>query len=92
MTRLCKVWQKISPAFSSLKKLDYPTSKALVIQYKWRILIVVLVLFAGSKAYDYFFPPSGKAGAVQTITSIVTEKICRWQSHPIFSAPRPECS
>ena len=74
MARLCKVWHKISPTFSLKQKLDYPTGKALVLQYKWRILIVVLILFAGSKAYDYFFPPSGKAGAVQTITSIVTEK------------------
>jgi RND family efflux transporter MFP subunit len=74
MARLCKVWHKISPKFLSKQKLDYPTSKALVLQYKWRILIVVLILFAGSKAYDYFFPPSGKAGAVQTITSIVIEK------------------
>lgn len=74
MARLCKVWHKISPTFSSKQKLDYPSIKALVLQYKWRILIVVLILFAGSKAYDYFFPPSGKAGAVQTITSIVTEK------------------
>ncbi|WP_114652721.1 efflux RND transporter periplasmic adaptor subunit [Polynucleobacter necessarius] len=74
MTRLCKVWQKISPAFSSLHKLDYSTSKALVMQYKWRILIAVLILFVGSKAYNYFFPPGSKAGAVQTITSIVTEK------------------
>lgn len=74
MARLCKVWHKISPTFSLKQKLDYPTAKALVLQYKWRIVIVALILFAGSKAYDYFFPPSGKAGAVQTITSIVTEK------------------
>ncbi|QWE23412.1 efflux RND transporter periplasmic adaptor subunit [Polynucleobacter sp. AP-Jannik-300A-C4] len=74
MARLCKVWHKISPTFSLKQKLDYPTGKALVLQYKWRIVIVALILFAGSKAYDYFFPPSGKAGAVQTITSMVTEK------------------
>jgi multidrug efflux pump subunit AcrA (membrane-fusion protein) len=74
MARLCKVWHKISSTFSLKQKLDYPTGKALVLQYKWRILIVVLILFAGSRAYDYFFPPSGKPGAVQTITSMVTEK------------------
>ncbi|MEY4059322.1 MAG: hypothetical protein RL551_561 [Pseudomonadota bacterium] len=74
MARLCKVWHKISPTFSLKQKFDYPTGKALVLQYKWRIVIVALILFAGSKAYDYFFPPSGKAGAVQTITSMVTEK------------------
>lgn len=74
MSRLCKVWQKFSPAFSKLHEIDYASTKSFVIKYKWRLLIVAIILFTGSKAYDYFFPPSGKAGAVQTITSIVTEK------------------
>ena len=74
MSRLCKVWQKISPTFSKLRKLDYAKTKSFLIQYKWRLVIVAIILFAGSKAYDYFFPPSGKSGGVQTITSIVTEK------------------
>lgn len=74
MSRLCKVWQKISPTFSKLHKLDYATTKSFLIRYKWRLVIVAIILVAGSKAYDYFFPPSGKTGGVQTITSIVTEK------------------
>ena len=74
MARLCKVWQKISPAFSKLRNINYATTKSFVIQYKWRLLILAILLLAGSKTYDYFFPASGKAGAVQTITSIVTEK------------------
>ena len=43
MARLCKVWHKISPTFSLKQKLDYPTAKALVLQYKWRIVIVALI-------------------------------------------------
>lgn len=74
MARLCKVWRKISPAFSKLRNINYATTKSFVIQYKWRLLILVILLLAGSKTYDYFFPASGKAGAVQTITSVVTEK------------------
>lgn len=74
MARLCKVWQKISPAFSKLRNINYATTKSFVIQYKWRLLILAILLLAGSKTYDYFFPASGKAGAVQTITSVVTEK------------------
>ncbi len=75
MSRLCTLWQKISPAFSKLHKINYASSKAFVIQYKWRLLMVVILLFAGTKAYDYFFPASKKqGGGVQTITSIVTEK------------------
>ncbi len=74
MTRLCKVWQKFSPFFSKTPKLNYASSKAFVIAYKWRILIVLIALFAGSKAYDYFFPPSKQSGGLQTITSVVVEK------------------
>ena len=74
MSHLCKLWHKLSPHLDKVKKLDYATVKEFALKYKWRILIVLLLVYAGSKAYDYFFPPSGKAGAVQTITSIVTEK------------------
>ena len=45
--RLCKLWQKLSPRFNQLKKLDYATVKEFTIKYKWRILIVLLVLYAG---------------------------------------------
>lgn len=74
MTRLCKLWQKIAPLFSRFKNIDYASIKAFSLKYKWRILIVLIVLYAGSKAYDYFFPPATKSGGPQTITSIVVEK------------------
>jgi len=34
----------------------------------------LILLYAGSKTYDYFFPAGKKAGGPQTITSIVVEK------------------
>nr|WP_255534753.1 efflux RND transporter periplasmic adaptor subunit [Polynucleobacter sp. JS-Polo-80-F4] len=34
----------------------------------------MIILYAGSKAYDYFFPASEKAGGPVTITSVVVEK------------------
>ena len=71
--RLCKLWQKLSPYFDKVKKLDYATVKEFTIKYKWRILIVLVVLYAGSKAFDYFFPATGKTGGPQTITSVVVE-------------------
>jgi multidrug efflux pump subunit AcrA (membrane-fusion protein) len=38
-------------------------------------LIVLVILYAGSKAYDYFSPaPSKVSGGPQTITSVVVEK------------------
>lgn len=75
MTRLCAVWKKTSPHLSKLKKIDYPTVKAFTLKYKWRILIVLVILYAGSKTYDYFFPaPTKGGGGPQTITSVVAEK------------------
>jgi RND family efflux transporter MFP subunit len=72
--RLCKLWQKLSPCFDKVKKLDYPIAKEFTLKYKWRILVVLVVLYAGSKAVNYFFPASNKAGGPQTITSVLVEK------------------
>ena len=72
--RLCGLWQKYSPQINQLKKLDYATVKSFVLKFKWRILLVLIVLYAGSKAYDYIFPSSEKAGGPVTISSVVVEK------------------
>ena len=70
-SRLCVLWGKISPF---LKPISFASAKSLVLRFKWRILIILIVLYAGSKTYDYFFPAGKKAGGPQTITSIVVEK------------------
>ena len=72
--RLRTLWQQYSPQIQRLKQLDYATAKAFVIRFKWRILLVLIILYAGSKTYDYFFPVSGKAGGPVTISSVVVEK------------------
>ena len=72
--RLCALWQQHSPRLNQIKQLDYPTVKSFVVKFKWRILFVLIVLYAGSKAYDYFFPASEKSGGPVTITSVVVEK------------------
>jgi RND family efflux transporter MFP subunit len=72
--RLCSLWQQHSPRLNQIKQLDYPTVKSFVVKFKWRILLVLIVLYAGSKAYDYFFPASEKSGGPVTITSVVVEK------------------
>ena len=76
MGRLCILWQKASPYLEQFKKLDYATVKAFTLKFKWRILLVLVVLYAGSKAYDHFFPVASKPGGAgpQTITSVVVEK------------------
>jgi len=72
--RLRTLWQQYSPQIQQLKKIDYPTAKAFVIRFKWRILLVLIILYAGSKTYDYFFPAGKKAGGPQVITSVIVEK------------------
>ena len=72
--RLCALWQQHSPRLNQLKQLDYATVKSFAVKFKWRILLVLIILYAGSKAYDYFFPASEKSGGPVTITSVVVEK------------------
>jgi len=73
--RLCSLWNKVSPRLGNPKKLDFATAKVFILKYKWRILIVLVILYAGSKTYDYFFPaPSKAGGGPQTISSVVVEK------------------
>ena len=71
---ICKIWQKYLPQFRKLKKLDYASVKSFAVKFKWRILLVLILLYAASAAYDYFFPSTKKAGGPQTITSVVVEK------------------
>ena len=73
-SRLCALWNKYLPQFDKLKDINYVSIKAFIKRFKWRILIVLILLYAGSKTYDYFFPAGKKAGGPQTITSIVVEK------------------
>lgn len=72
--RLCALWQKYSPQIQKLKQLNFASIKAFSIQYKWRILLVLILLYAGSKTYDYFFPAADKAGGPITVTTVVVEK------------------
>ena len=71
---LCDLWQKYSPQVNRLKKIDYATAKSFVVKFKWRILLVLIVIYVGSKAYDYFFPTADKAGGPITVSTVVVEK------------------
>jgi RND family efflux transporter MFP subunit len=71
---LCTLWKKVSPYASKLKQLDVATVKAFVVKFKWRILLALIVLYAASKAFDYFFPAADKAGGPITVTTVVVEK------------------
>ena len=73
-SRLCALWNKYLPQVDRLKDINYASFKAFIKRFKWRILIVLILLYAGSKTYDYFFPAVKKAGGPQTVTSIVVEK------------------
>ncbi|WP_231970360.1 efflux RND transporter periplasmic adaptor subunit [Polynucleobacter necessarius] len=73
-SRLCALWQKYSPHTQKLKQLNFATIKTFAIQYKWRILLVLIALYAGSKTYDYFFPAADKARGPITVSTMVVEK------------------
>jgi len=73
-SRLCLLWQKISPRISPI---SFASIKSFILSFKWRIFIVIIILFAGSKTYDYFYPPvakAGKGGGPTTVSTIVVEK------------------
>ncbi|MBU3609325.1 efflux RND transporter periplasmic adaptor subunit [Polynucleobacter wuianus] len=72
--RLCALWQKASPQLSKLKQLNIATIKAFVVKFKWRILLVLIVLYSLSKAYDYFFPQPDKSGGPVTVSTVIVEK------------------
>lgn len=74
MSRLCDLWQKISPRISPI---SFASIKSFILGFKWRIFIVIIILFAGSKTYGYFYPPVAKAekgGGPTTVSTIVVEK------------------
>jgi membrane fusion protein, multidrug efflux system len=71
---LCELWQKYLPQIGKLQKLDYASVKSFVVQFKWRILLVIVLCYASLKTYDYFFPAADKVGGPTTVTSMVVEK------------------
>ena len=73
-TRLCALWKKYSPQLQKLKQMDLGKVKTFVSEYKWRILLILILLYSGSKTYDYLFPSADKVGGPVTVTTLVVEK------------------
>ena len=57
-----------------LQKIDLKQFAAFLIKRKWWIVAIVVLVYAGNKAYDHFFPPESKRGGPQTVTTLVLEK------------------
>ena len=57
-----------------IQSIDLTNIKGFVIKHKWRILIILVLIYAGTKVYDHFFPTEVKRGGVQTVTTMVLEK------------------
>lgn len=74
VAQVCALLTKTAPYASKIKTVNPATAKTTLKQYKWRILLVLVLLYGASKAYDYFFPSSPKGGGPQTITSVIVEK------------------
>jgi len=78
----CAVWQSAQsvlakPAAQALlvriKQINLGSIKRFVGKYKWPIVAVLILLYAGLKAYTYFFPPAEKGSGPQTITSVIVQ-------------------
>ena len=57
-----------------LQKIDLKQFVAFLIKRKWWLLTIVVLVYAGNKAYDHFFPPESKRGGPQTVVTLVLEK------------------
>ncbi len=57
-----------------LQKIDIKQLVAFLMKHKWWVLAIVVLIYAGNKAYDHFFPPESKRGGPQTVTTLVLEK------------------
>ncbi len=57
-----------------IQSINLTNIKSFVIKHKWRILIILVLIYAGTKAYDHFFPTEVKRGGVQTVTTLALEK------------------
>ena len=62
----CSFIGKYLPA---IKAVDFASVKGFALKNKWRILALLLVVYAGSKAFNYFFPSDAKKGGAQTVTT-----------------------
>ena len=71
LARICALWKTYSP---KLLQIDYVRTQSFVLKHKWRIIAILITLYALSKAYDYFFPASDKAGGLVTVTTVVVDK------------------
>lgn len=77
-SRLAKIkqllWSWGYALLARIQAIDLTRVKAFVIRHKWRILIILVLVYAGNKAYDHFFPPESKRGGPQTVTTMILDK------------------
>ncbi|MEY2889322.1 MAG: hypothetical protein RIQ30_920 [Pseudomonadota bacterium] len=57
-----------------LQKIDLKQFVAFLIKRKWWLIAIVVLVYAGNKAYDHFFPAESKRGGPQTVVTLVLEK------------------
>jgi RND family efflux transporter MFP subunit len=59
---------------TQLQKIDAKQIMAFLMKRKWWVLAILVLIYAGDKAYDHFFPPENKRGGPQTVVTLVLEK------------------
>ena len=64
----------IGKLLTRIGTLDFASFKRFALKHKWRILTILLVLYACSKALNYFFSSDAKKGGAQTVTTALVVK------------------
>jgi len=59
---------------TQLQKINLKQFVAFLMKRKWWLLAIVVLVYAGNKAYDHFFPAESKRGGPQTVVTLVLEK------------------
>lgn len=57
-----------------LQQIDIKQWLAFLVKRKWWVIAILVLIYAGTKAYDHFFPPETKRGGPQTVTTFVLEQ------------------
>lgn len=59
---------------TQLQKINLKQFVAFLMKRKWWLLAIVVLVYAGNKAYDHFLPAESKRGGPQTVVTLVLEK------------------
>jgi len=67
----CKL---VNTAQNGLQKINLRQSMSWLWAHRWKVVLLVILVYAANAAYNYFFPANTKKGGPQLVTTFVIEK------------------